>query len=61
MDTTQLISPADTIRALLDKYRAGVSPNQAQLDFLVQRGLLNTRDGAYWTTSRANSFLSALK
>lgn len=57
MNPAQLIPAADALTVLLNQYRAGVALNQAQLDCLVQRGLLNTQNGAYWTTGRAAAFL----
>lgn len=55
MHTGNLIPTKDALKVLLTQYRAGVSLSQAQLDCLVEAGLLQTRNGAYWTTGRAAS------
>lgn len=57
MNPGQLIPTDDALKVLLKQYRSGVSLGQAQLDCLVQHGLLATANGAYWTTSRAASLL----
>lgn len=50
-----LIPAKDALKVLLNQYRSGVSLSQSQLDCLVEHGLLQTRNGAYWTTGRAAS------
>lgn len=57
MNPGALIPTADALKVLLQQYRSGVSLSQAQLDSLVQHGLLATCHGAYWTTGRAASLL----
>lgn len=52
MNPADLIPTNDALKVLLNQYRSGVSLSQAQLDCLVQHGLLKTSNGAYWGTGR---------
>lgn len=54
-----LIPAKDALTVLLNQYRAGVSLSQAQLDCLVEHGLLKTANGAYWGTGRGASLAPA--
>lgn len=57
MSPGSLIPTNEALKALLKQYRSGASLSQAQLDCLVQHGVLATGNGAYWGTARAHSLL----
>jgi hypothetical protein len=57
MNSGQLIPTTEALKVLLKQYRSGAPLCQAQLDCLVQHGVLATGNGAYWGTARAHSLL----
>lgn len=57
MNPGQLIPTTEALKVLLKQYRSGTPLCQAQLDCLVQHGILKTDNGAYWATGRAASLL----
>jgi hypothetical protein len=52
MNPGALIPAQDALKVLLKQYYSGTA-SQAQLDCLVEHGLLKTDKGAYWATGRA--------